>query len=498
MIKPFQIFLYGLCVFLALVCLSLLFPSGKWALGSFVVKVPSFTFNSPQPTQKYKDISAIIKLGAIIDSTTVKSDSAAISVLPGSATKKAGKHIITLNTDSIKGILRHLEYPQGEDSILHPFFEVLQQLPVNKKLIHILHYGDSQIEGDRITSYVRNQLQSRFGGEGIGLFPVIAVNPAAVPYNYNLSGNWKRFSPMDRPIKADHNKYGILLSFSNFSKKKKLFAQDENAEGGILLKHSTTSVLLAQRFTQCQIFYAFNTSPMMVELKQKDSIIDADIIPPSPELNRLVWNFNKPEKDLSISFKTTTSPDFFAISLTGKSGIAVDNIPLRGSSGLEFTKTNRQFLGNFITLLNTKLIILQFGVNIVPIATNNYEFYEKSFRLQLEYLKQISGGVPIIVIGVSDVARNGDNGIESYPNIEKIRDAQKSAAFAAHCVFWDMYEAMGGKNSIPSWVNAKPPLAQKDYTHLNPLGARIIGEMFYRTLIGEYNKYVAAHKTEAL
>lgn len=98
--------------------------------------------------------------------------------------------------------------------------------------------------------------------------------------------------------------------------------------------------------------------------------------------------------------------------------------------------------------------------------------------------------MPIIVIGVSDVSRNGANGLESYPNIELIRDAQKSAAFAAGCAFWDMYEAMGGKNSMPSWVNANPALAQKDYTHFNPYGARIIGEMFYRALMIEYERFL--------
>jgi hypothetical protein len=55
-----------------------------------------------------------------------------------------------------------------------------------------------------------------------------------------------------------------------------------------------------------------------------------------------------------------------------------------------------------------------------------------------------------------------------------------------------MYEAMGGHNSMPSWVYANPALAQKDFVHLNPLGARIIGEMFYRSFIQEYEKFLAS------
>jgi len=80
---------------------------------------------------------------------------------------------------------------------------------------------------------------------------------------------------------------------------------------------------------------------------------------------------------------------------------------------------------------------------------------------------------------------------ESYPNIEKIRNAQRNAAFKANCAFWDLYEAMGGKNSMPSWVFAKPvPLAGKDFTHFTPEGAKIVSEMLYKALLVEYAKFL--------
>jgi hypothetical protein len=494
MIKPFQIFIFGLSVFLALLCISFLLPpDGNWLVGSLKIHFPTFfQSSSPSTGKKYKDISKIIKFGKAIDNVAAQK--------PQNPTNTPNRHSTidntsaNLNTDSLKGLLRALEYPKDNDTILYPFFEELQQLPSENKLIHILHYGDSQIEGDRITSYLRSQFQSRFGGEGIGLFPIVATNPSAIPYNYDISGNWSRYSPQDIPIKATHNKYGALMAFSRMSPQSGLFSKNNNVEGWITLKQANTSNILAQRFTICQIYYGFNSSPLVVELKQNNTVIDADIVAPSTKLNCLTWRFNQPEKNLTISFKTDQSPDFFGISLTGKSGIVIDNIPLRGSSGLEFIHTNRQFLGDFFKLINVKLLLLQFGVNIVPNVTNNYNYYQKSFYNQLDFLKKSNPGMQIIVIGVSDVARTGENGYESYPNIEKIRDAQKSAAFAAGCPFWDMFEAMGGKNSMPSWVFANPPLAQKDFIHLNPAGARIIGELFYRSLISEFDKYNVSHK----
>jgi lysophospholipase L1-like esterase len=51
-----------------------------------------------------------------------------------------------------------------------------------------------------------------------------------------------------------------------------------------------------------------------------------------------------------------------------------------------------------------------------------------------------------------------------------------------------MFEAMGGKNSMPKWVDANPPLAFKDYTHFNGTGAKKIAEMFTDALISESKK----------
>jgi hypothetical protein len=48
---------------------------------------------------------------------------------------------------------------------------------------------------------------------------------------------------------------------------------------------------------------------------------------------------------------------------------------------------------------------------------------------------------------------------------------------------------MGGKNSMPSWVFANPPLAQKDFTHFNRKGGHIIAQMFYNALMAEYDAY---------
>lgn len=489
--KPFRIFIFGLSVFSILTLLSVFLPSHINIFKLFTIRIPSFERLISNTKPAYKDISHILRLSNLMkDSILLISDK-----IPEKRIEFKKKHIIDstsrLNADSIRALIRPIEFPAGNDSLLYPFFGELSQLSADKKLIRIMHYGDSQIEGDRITSYIRNQLQLKFGGLGIGLFPVVTNNPASNSYVFDVSDNWIRFSPVQNSLESQTgNKFGALINYSRIDKPSNLFGKTKELDAWIDLKRANISFSQAQRFQQCRIFYGFNKTPMMVQVKQNQTIVDAEIVPSSVGLKQLRWRFNNPVHNLSISFKTDESPNVYGIALDGLEGLAVDNIPLRGSAGLEFTRIDLNFLKQFYQLLNVKLLILQFGVNVVPNVIENYTYYENNFLRQIEALKKACPFLTIIVIGVSDVSRNGDNGYESYPNVIKIRDAQKRAAFASGCAFWDMYEAMGGHNSMPSWVYANPPLAQKDFVHLSPIGAKIIGELFYRSFIQEYDRFI--------
>ena len=119
----------------------------------------------------------------------------------------------------------------------------------------------------------------------------------------------------------------------------------------------------------------------------------------------------------------------------------------------------------------------------------DFDFYEKNYYRSLKALKDNNPGTDILVIGVSDMTKTDGTDLVSWPNIKDIRDAQRRAAFKAGCAFWDMYEAMGGENSMTAWVSADPSLAEKDYTHFNYRGARIIGEMIFNALMSDYYAY---------
>ncbi len=77
--------------------------------------------------------------------------------------------------------------------------------------IRILYYGDSQIEGDRITFYLRKLLREGRGGTGPGLFlPVMPVMYTKSVW-LRSSPNWKRYNYLSyRNGEITHNRLGPL------------------------------------------------------------------------------------------------------------------------------------------------------------------------------------------------------------------------------------------------------------------------------------------------
>ena len=177
----------------------------------------------------------------------------------------------------------------------------------------------------------------------------------------------------------------------------------------------------------------------------------SDTLKVGREICELAIKLNKP-RDLRIEFEGYVSPDIYGMSIESNKGVVVDNIAQRGSAGMEFTMVGEKNLKEIYDILKPDLFILQYGLNVVRNIREDYSYYENGLVRQLSLLKKISPGARILVISLTDIAfREGDS-IKSFPNISKIRDAQKNASEKAVVDFWDCYEAMGGKSSAERWA----------------------------------------------
>jgi lysophospholipase L1-like esterase len=381
--------------------------------------------------------------------------------------------------------------PQDQSHPLGNFFVAIDALKKGElQQLRVIHFGDSQIEGDRITGYLREQWQKKYGGNGPGLLPAFEVVPSS-GIDQNNEGNWKRYAMFgERDTIIKHNRYGVLANFGRFIEPLTDSLLTEKKNGKIILSPSKMGHSRARSYNKLRMWLGDNRDTVAISIYNNDSLIAVDKINPGGAREKS-WSLGGTPSELSIQFEGKDSPNIWGISLESNKGVIVDNVGMRGSSGTIFKKMDRSLLTSQLHSLNPALFILQFGGNTVPHIESKEQAdeYGNWFGGQIKLLKQICPGASVLVIGPSDMAYKEGQEFVSYPFIEEVRDALKSATFAEGGSYWDLYEVMGGENSMASWVTADPPLAAPDYVHFSPKGARTVAELLMKSIEEEHVKW---------
>lgn len=379
----------------------------------------------------------------------------------------------------------HVQINYGNNPhALDHFFNALMNNEHKTGQIRVLHFADSQVEGDMITSSIRQILQDKFGGSGVGFVPACTRIPHPSSVEQTSSAGWA-FRSIINDNNTETKNFGILGGLS-------VLNDASGGESVLFVKNNPSHN--NNRYTQLRLCLGNNINPYALLVDVDGKTADSVFIGANSNLNTLLLNAPIQCKSIGFDIFGEGKMLVYGVSMETPHGIFIDNIPVRGSSGTFFTKFDPNFANKFLTGVNTKLIIVQYGINVVPTNDINFKFYENAMTSQLKALKAIKSDMSIVLIGVSDMSQNSLNGYQSNPNVEKVLKAQKNAAMRAGVAFWDCYHAMGGENSMCAWAMAKPALAQKDFTHFNHRGARIVAKLFTNSLLNEYKDYIKQNR----
>jgi len=165
-----------------------------------------------------------------------------------------------------------------------------------------------------------------------------------------------------------------------------------------------------------------------------------------------------------------------------------------------FRQLDRDQFTRQLGAIRTELVMLQYGGNTVPYIEDaeRAERYGRWFTSQIRLFQSLLPGVPIIVIGPSDMARKTGTRMETYPQLLWVRDALKTAAINNNALYWDMFEVMGGEGSMAAWVQSEPPLASSDHIHFTPTGAKQIAELFRQSIQAEWTLWQNTQAEQSL
>ncbi len=469
--------------------LSFLFPEkGIYLSERFSLTFPAFNHFFAEKKSDKPDISKIIAIADAeekidkIKTDPVAKDSLIVESLPNNQ-----KLII----DTTIKLVTTIQYKNAEKTSLSNFFNSLKNISEEPKSIRVLHYGDSQIEGDRISDYLRMKLQTQFGGGGPGLISLMPVAPSVIN-RISWSEGWDRYGIFSyRDKRVPHNNFGVMAHFCKF-----ILAGDSSGKKTAWVKIITTKSggAKATQYNKLKLFYGGSKSKMFCEFYDGGILKESDSLQKGGSFNTKEYSLLPNALNHEFKFTGNDSPDFYGVSLETGRGVMIDNMGLRGSSGTFFNQINYAQLKQFYDYLNVRLIILQFGGNTLPYLKDKAmaETFAGYLKSQIYTIKKMAPQASILVIGPADMSVKEGTEYVTHPLLEDLRNALRQISFDSDCAFFDMYDCMGGKNSMVAWVDQG--IAAKDYIHFSPHGARKIATLLYASLINDYNNFLKAPK----
>ncbi|MCF6359946.1 MAG: hypothetical protein L3J29_04210 [Cyclobacteriaceae bacterium] len=425
------------------------------------------------------------------------SDTSQISSVEDSLFSIVGIDTVALrdNLDRIAKIrwelVSGIQHPDSSSNSLENFYKSLIKLKAKGGKVRVLHYGDSQIEGDRMTRYIRNQLQKEYGGTGPGFEPAFQVLRTGA-IQQNQSDNWLRYTANGKKDSTvQHRNYGLLASFSRFCPPVDSIENTDTLSAWLEIKPASYGFYRVRKFSEMSMLLGGNTKPVAIIISVDSTVIFRDSLKANTYNRKIKVKFSPTPEKIKIEFKGLDSPNIYALSFESGSGIIMDNIPLRGASGTLFRRISSTQLEKQYATEPIRLVILQFGGNSVPYIDTEVRAkkFGNYFKSNIRYLQAILPKASFLVIGPTDMATKVKGEFITYPMLETIRDEVQKAAFAQGAAYFDMYEVMGGKNSMKDWVTADPVLAAPDYVHFTTKGANKMSKLFYDALLKDFDKY---------
>ena len=469
--KNIQILSFLVGVFLLLGCVSYFFPEDGV---QFTLRFPSLK-QVFSPSNDTVNIEA--NLQSIEQGLTFSVDSSEFSENSDSIQCLDTLHFYQ-QFDSMN--VARIYFPDNNPDIMERVFVALDNVKKSGGVLHILHYGDSQIELDRISDYFRETLQEKFGGYGAGLLPIVPLTELR-PVAQQSSDSLPRYvvSGCMRQ-KLPHNRYGVL-------------AQMSQLQGGVTLTLAARTwkeiYSHTKQFSKVRLFVGNNAQDFRAAISAQG--YDSLQVLESAHSGMTEISWRLPSNVDKCAIRLQGKAELYGISLEGSKGVAVDNVPLRGSAGTFFTEISSSLLKSSMHALNVPMIILEYGGNAVPAIKSEQDVatYKKDFARQIRYLQNINPGVFILVIGPADMATKIKGELQTWPYVEEVAQAMKEAALENGAAFWNMFEVMGGRNSMIQWVSHKPAWAGSDYIHFLPLGAKRMSELFTQSFLHYYDYY---------
>ncbi|MBV8842710.1 MAG: SGNH/GDSL hydrolase family protein [Bryobacterales bacterium] len=367
------------------------------------------------------------------------------------------------------------DIPVENAPALIPFFEQLYRRQDGSAMgpLRILQYGDSHTAADEWTGELRNRFQERFGDGGSGFS--LAGRPYAGYRRADVRSGSTRGWHTDGL--AGHSGDGIY------------------GLGGISMsvRMPHEDIYVEAEANDFELFYY--QQPGGGTLQLYDNGVAVDRIPTDGEPAPGYYHLESAPGFHRLELETL---DRAPVRLFGwvaekVSGVTYETLGINGAEAPIVLGWNQETLKSNIERRSPSLIVLAYGTNEAGHKIWTLESYREKFSELLSRIREAAPTAAILVVGPPDRDIRIKRAWTPLDGVDMIVEAQREAAKANRCAFWDLRAKMGGKGAMQQWVNAG--LAANDHVHFSGGGYRMLGDAIFRDVISQYEAFLKARES---
>ncbi len=324
--------------------------------------------------------------------------------------------------------------------------------------VRIAFLGDSFVEGDILTADLRETLQERYGGCGVGFAPMASPLTGFRRTVKTSAKGWSTYNVMQyKSVPADLRDRFFVSGW---------VCRPEN--GASTRWESTSARRGLDSCTMARILL-LSEETSRVEVTLNDTLRQEFTIEGAPALRQILVEAPAIRSlALQVAEGAGGMVGYGAIFEGG--GVTVDNYSVRSNNGQAMFRTDPSVNAQVDAFAPYDLVVLQYGLNIMQQGVRRYDGYSAQIEKMIAYVRRCFPSAAVLVLGVSERGVKGERGFEPMDALPYMIEAQRSAARNAGAAFWDTSAAMRAEGGMARFVSEG--WAGKDYTHINYAGGR--------------------------
>jgi LysM repeat protein/lysophospholipase L1-like esterase len=347
----------------------------------------------------------------------------------------------------------------------------------NSKKVNILHIGDSHLQADFYTGYVREHIQEVFGYGGRGfIFPYACAGTHST-YDYRTwkYGKWEGARNVKNPYLMDIGITGAV-------------ARTYDSSAGF--KFGFKEGILKPEFTVMKIYCKKSEQSFNLKLKLNnydDTIYLKTNVRPNQSFVRIDLPVVADTFEVFVD-KTDSFQNFFEcygmmIESCKDKGVVYNSVGINGA-GYSHLLTQTLF-DKQIEELKPDLVVIDLGANDFYGYRYDKTMMEANLKELIHKVKKASPQTSVLISCSQDIYyRRRRNIYATYPFSKLIQSTAKEEGAA----WYDYYSVSGGRYSMLKWRRYR--LAKRDKVHLTTAGYHVKGDLYLNALLSSYVHYL--------